>query len=304
MKLIVYFFSTAIHTLSFEVGTPNDDQPQSKKGRYDDIGEESEGGYSPTHPILQYGEAEKSLMKQYRHATHNKHKESLATNSPTLNPPPLPAETPPKTPLPPPLPTQTPPCTPQQPKSPYPPPVPSETPPRTPAPPPLPKGTPPLTPHQTKATVGDSGSYFVTPILHGKQRKSGKRQRKEVDLEEGEIDSDEEEWREEAEEDVEEEEEEEEREEKCETGWWLKEPLSQCHSKPLKKVSPPPQPRIKLPMEALSRFYTSSTVLQKLSFEDRILWLDPVYGNLQLVSGRYERLKEILRKIPKKSSKR
>ena len=146
-------------------------------------------------------------------------------------------------------------------------------------------------------------SYFVTPTSLGKGGKAGKHRRKKQDLEEGEIQSDEENAGEE-EEDEEEEEEEEEQEEKGETGWWLNEPLVQCQSKPAKKLSPPPQPRIKLPMEALSRFYTSSTVLQKLSFEDRIMWLDPVYGNLQIVSGRYEKLKDILRKIPKKTSKR
>ena len=147
-------------------------------------------------------------------------------------------------------------------------------------------------------------SYFVTPTSLGKGGKAGKHRRKKQDLEEGEIQSDEENAGEEEEDEEEEEEEEEEQEEKGETGWWLNEPLVQCQSKPAKKLSPPPQPRIKLPMEALSRFYTSSTVLQKLSFEDRIMWLDPVYGNLQIVSGRYEKLKDILRKIPKKTSKR
>ena len=297
LLLTVILLSTALDSSSFEFGTPAIEEPLSKRGKYEIGKEENEGGYSPTHPSLHFGEAEKSLMKQYRHATHEKEKENLSLQSPRANLPPLPSETPPKTPRPPPLPAQTPPGT-------YPPqpPLPLETPPWTSANHPLPKGTQPYTPHHTTKDGGETGSYFVTPILSVKRRKARKRQKENLELEEGEIQSDEEV-------NIEEEEEnemvgEEEPQEKYQTGWWLKEPLSQCHAKPLKGLSPPPQPRIKLPMEALSRFYTSSTVLQKLSFEDRILWLDPVFGNLQLVSGRYERLKEILRKIPKKSSKR
>lgn len=79
------------------------------------------------------------------------------------------------------------------------------------------------------------------------------------------------------------------------TGWWLQEPLSAVSLiKP--KISPPPNPSVRLPLEALSRFYTNSTVLQKLSFEDRVMWLDPIYGNLQPVSGRYDRLRKLLGK--------
>ena len=80
-------------------------------------------------------------------------------------------------------------------------------------------------------------------------------------------------------------------------GWWLREPLDSV-STTAPKLCPPPKPTVLLPLEALSRFYTNSTVLQKMSFEDRVMWLDPIYGNIQLVSGRYEKLKEILGKKP------
>ena len=76
-------------------------------------------------------------------------------------------------------------------------------------------------------------------------------------------------------------------------GWWLKKPLDPvATTQP--KLSPPPKPPVQLPLEALSRFYTKSTVLQKMSFEDRVMWLDPIYGNLQPVSGRYDRLRKLL----------
>ena len=78
-------------------------------------------------------------------------------------------------------------------------------------------------------------------------------------------------------------------------GWWLKEPLGTL-STTRPKLSPPPKPSVQLPLEALSRFYTNSTVLQKMSFEDRVMWLDPIYGNLQPVSGRYDRLRKLLGK--------
>lgn len=76
-------------------------------------------------------------------------------------------------------------------------------------------------------------------------------------------------------------------------GWWLKEPLDPV-STTHPKLSPPPKPQVQLPLEALSRFYTKSTSLQKMSFEDRVMWLDPIYGNLQPVSGRYDRLRKLL----------
>lgn len=78
-------------------------------------------------------------------------------------------------------------------------------------------------------------------------------------------------------------------------GWWLKEPLGAV-STTQPKLSPPPKPSVQLPLEALSRFYTNSTVLQKMSFEDRVMWLDPIYGNLQPVSGRYDQLRKLLGK--------
>lgn len=76
-------------------------------------------------------------------------------------------------------------------------------------------------------------------------------------------------------------------------GWWLKEPLDPV-STTHPMLSPPPKPHVQLPLEALSRFYTKSTSLQKMSFEDRVMWLDPIYGNLQPVSGRYDRLRKLL----------
>ena len=78
-------------------------------------------------------------------------------------------------------------------------------------------------------------------------------------------------------------------------GWWLSEPLHSL-STTQPKLSPPPKPSVQLPLDALSRFYTNSTVLQKMSFEDRVMWLDPIYGNLQPVSGRYDRLRKLLGK--------
>lgn len=78
-------------------------------------------------------------------------------------------------------------------------------------------------------------------------------------------------------------------------GWWLKEPL-EAVSNTQPKLSPPPKPSVQLPLEALSRFYTNSTVLQKMSFEDRVMWLDPIYGNIQPVSGRYDKLRQLLGK--------
>jgi len=83
------------------------------------------------------------------------------------------------------------------------------------------------------------------------------------------------------------------KENKVNQGWWLEVPLSDSNTA-AKNVNPPPVPAVKLPMDLLTRFYTSSTVLQKVSFEDRIMWLDPIYGNIQVSSGRYDRLKEIL----------
>lgn len=88
---------------------------------------------------------------------------------------------------------------------------------------------------------------------------------------------------------------------KVNQGWWLEVPLTSGNFKP-KNLSPPPLPTVKLPMDLLTRFYTNSTVLQKVSFEDRIMWLDPIYGNIQVSTGRYDRLKEILQQ--KKTLKR
>lgn len=107
-------------------------------------------------------------------------------------------------------------------------------------------------------------------------------------IEEGEVISDDD-----VEVDLQEEEEAEDDYPETTLGWWLKEPLASV-STTQPKLSPPPKPPVQLPLEALSRFYTKSTVLQKMSFEDRVMWLDPIYGNLQPVSGRYDRLRKLL----------
>lgn len=122
-----------------------------------------------------------------------------------------------------------------------------------------------------------------TDVSHSKKRDERKKS-----LEEGEVISDE---------DGELVEEEDEEDDFPETtlGWWLKDPLHAV-STMQPKLSPPPKPSVQLPLEALSRFYTNSTVLQKMSFEDRVMWLDPIYGNLQPVSGRYEKLRKLLGK--------
>lgn len=122
------------------------------------------------------------------------------------------------------------------------------------------------------------------------QPKKIKKRTARKSIEEGELISDDD-----VEHELEEEEEEEVDDDYPEStlGWWLKEPLvSVSTSQP--KLSPPPNPAVQLPLEALSRFYTKSTVLQKMSFEDRVMWLDPIYGNLQPVSGRYDRLRKLL----------
>ena len=116
---------------------------------------------------------------------------------------------------------------------------------------------------------------------------SKNKEKRRKSLEEGEVISDEEG-------EVDEEEEEDDFPETT-LGWWLKEPLDAV-STTQPKLSPPPKPSVQLPLEALSRFYTNSTVLQKMSFEDRVMWLDPIYGNLQPVSGRYEKLRQLLGK--------
>jgi hypothetical protein len=90
---------------------------------------------------------------------------------------------------------------------------------------------------------------------------------------------------------------------KSNQGWWLTVPLTPS-LKACKTLTPPPVPAIKLPMDLLTRFYTSSTSLQSVSFEDRIMWLDPIYGNIQVSTGRYDKLKEILQKKIKRGVKK
>ncbi|XP_031561042.1 zinc finger CCHC domain-containing protein 8-like [Actinia tenebrosa] len=131
-------------------------------------------------------------------------------------------------------------------------------------------------------------------LLDRKARKQRKASSESV--EDGEILSDEERK-------YEEKEEENGIEKESSQGWWLTEPLTPL-LKPCTTLTPPPPPAVTLPMDLLTRFYTSSTSLHKVSFEDRIMWLDPIYGNIQVSSGRYDKLKDILQKKVKRRSRK
>ena len=139
--------------------------------------------------------------------------------------------------------------------------------------------------HKDRAPLPASPPPQRPPLPDGPAAGKRRRSREEGELVSGD------------EEEGEEEEEEEEEAPQRTPEFWLKEPLVQTQDKE-RKPRPPPKPPVVLPMDALTRFYTSCTVLQKMSFEDRVMWLDPVYGNVQVVSGRYEKLKKILGKKP------
>jgi len=141
------------------------------------------------------------------------------------------------------------------------------------------KSMPPIPVQQHTEPNGSTQNGEPKKIIRRTTRKS---------IEEGEVISDDE-----IEVELQEEEEAEDDYPETALGWWLKEPLDPV-STTQPKLSPPPKPPVQLPLEALSRFYTKSTVLQKMSFEDRVMWLDPIYGNLQPVSGRYDRLRKLL----------
>ena len=74
--------------------------------------------------------------------------------------------------------------------------------------------------------------------------------------------------------------------------WWMTEPFV-VHSKKVKQeVTPPPFPLLPLPLHKISQILPGE--LNHISFEDRSRWLDPIFGNLQVRTGRFDRLKTIL----------
>lgn len=197
----------------------------TKRTKYEDMQEDvvvdSSGGYSPSHPGVQYGTQEQELLQQYR-----KHSASKPT---------------------------------------------------------------PFTSKELHTEASSATNKAKPQKIRRKVRRS---------VEEGEVVSDEEGELDDVDESEVEETEEEVADDypKVTPGWWLREPLDSVLATTQPKLSPPPKPSVQLPLDALSRFYTNSTVLQKMSFEDRVMWLDPIYGNLQPVSGRYDRLRKLLGK--------
>jgi hypothetical protein len=74
--------------------------------------------------------------------------------------------------------------------------------------------------------------------------------------------------------------------------WWLKEPLVMHFKKETEEFIPPPFPLRPLPLHKISQILPGE--LNHVSFEDRSRWLDPIFGNLQVRTGRFEKLKTIL----------
>ena len=74
--------------------------------------------------------------------------------------------------------------------------------------------------------------------------------------------------------------------------WWLKEPLVGHFKKGTGEFQPPPFPLTPLPLHKISQILPGE--LNHISFEDRSRWLDPIFGNLQVRTGRFEKLKTIL----------
>ena len=74
--------------------------------------------------------------------------------------------------------------------------------------------------------------------------------------------------------------------------WWLKEPLVAHFKTGGQEFMPPPFPLTPLPLHKISQILPGE--LNHISFEDRSRWLDPVFGNLQVRTGRFEKLKTIL----------
>ena len=73
--------------------------------------------------------------------------------------------------------------------------------------------------------------------------------------------------------------------------WWLKTPLVPHYKKGTQEFVPPPFPLIPLPLHKISQILPGE--LNHISFEDS-RWLDPVFGNVQVRTGRFEKLKKIL----------
>lgn len=74
--------------------------------------------------------------------------------------------------------------------------------------------------------------------------------------------------------------------------WWLKEPLNAQLRNDKEEFVPPPFPLRPLPLHKISQILPGE--LNHISSEDRSQWLDPVFGNLQVRTGRYDKLKTIL----------
>ena len=74
--------------------------------------------------------------------------------------------------------------------------------------------------------------------------------------------------------------------------WWMNEPLVAHFKAGGEEFMPPPFPLTPLPLHKISQILPGE--LNHISFEDRSRWLDPIFGNLQVRTGRFEKLKTIL----------
>ena len=74
--------------------------------------------------------------------------------------------------------------------------------------------------------------------------------------------------------------------------WWLKKPLVPHFKKETQEFMPPPFPLTPLPLHKISQILPGE--LNHITFEDRSRWLDPIFGNLQVRTGRFDKLKKIL----------
>ena len=74
--------------------------------------------------------------------------------------------------------------------------------------------------------------------------------------------------------------------------WWLSEPLQSSGTKNNPEMIPPPFPLKSLPLHKISQILPGE--MNHVSFQDRNVWLDPIFGNLQARTGRYDKLKTIL----------
>ena len=74
--------------------------------------------------------------------------------------------------------------------------------------------------------------------------------------------------------------------------WWLKKPLVPHIKKETQEFMPPPFPLTPLPLHKISQILPGE--LNHITFEDRSRWLDPIFGNLQVRTGRFDKLKKIL----------